>query len=180
MKISFNDFDAIFNRLDARFNRGTKQEARKIYFDDLSGVPHDAWMDIVRKSCRDFKTFPTPGELLQLWYEYLKTHPELVEPDVIEEECNYCDSFGFLIYTRPDRGPWYELISKCPHCRNLGDNKFVPNMDRQQIQAKGYTVVDRCLDKPSYTIKDMGTLVDKATGEIMEDLKYEEWLKTQE
>ena len=180
-RISYGEFEKIFAKLDSRFKNGnqSKDDFKQLYYEELKNLTTVAWFDIVRRAIRDLRTMPTPGELLGFWYEYLKTHPELVQTDVVDEWCDYCEgrgSFGYIRY-KNNNTP-YEFISKCPHCRNLGSTNGLPEWDEAEIKRRGFQVVKHGKAQPNEVIKDMDTLVDISTGEIR-DNGYDEWLKTQ-
>lgn len=163
-------FDFGMTRFDQRWERVSSKGKREVYFNSLKDLHPKGWEDVVEQAVDSFRTYPTPGEIKTLYSQWLRDNPHLMNLDVIESECMHCDGHGSFTYLKHEEtGIPYEFISKCPHCKNLGKTTGVPELDKNQLERLGYTVLP-WVREPSVgkrqTVNDVSKLAEAATKPI--------------
>ena len=159
-------FDFGMTRFDQRWERVSSKGKREVYFNSLKALHPKGWEDVVEQAVDSFKTYPTPGELKTLYSQFLRDNPHLMNLDVIESDCVHCEGHGSFTYLKHEDQGYYEFISKCPHCKNLGKTTGLPELDKNQLQRLGYTVLPWVREPTAGkrpTIKDLPKLAEVAT-----------------
>ena len=169
-------FDFGMTRFDQRWERVSSKGKREVYFNSLKDLHPKGWEDVVEQAVDSFKTYPTPGEIKTLYSQWLRDNPHMMNLDVVESECKHCQGFGFFTYLKHEDQGYYEFISKCPHCANMGSTKGLPEMDKHQLGRLGYTVLPWVREPkvlPKEEIKDLPQLAEVATQQSNEMFKGE-------
>jgi len=175
-------------RLAKRFSRKITDDLIEIYFDSAERIPDRPFSDITKHFIERSKAFPTPGDFLDQWYDWQKSHPEQMYKENKRQECDVCDGTGVIeveqipqfIRKNPkfkyEKNPWrlgliYKSVVRCGHCNNKGASSLIPRMTLDQIseskltrlQEKERPIIER---KP---VKDMEKLTNKVIKEIPDE-----------
>ena len=133
----------------------------QVYYDRLRHIPTEAWDDIVDSSIDRSKGFPTPGELADLFGNWLAGHPDKASKrEEQDKECPFCNNQGFydVFYipnmvrqwaylNRPDMTPsemWenkrfiYQGLINCGNCRTKKFGNPVSMMTYEDILDSKY------------------------------------------
>jgi len=161
-----DEFKLGMDTFDARWERVSSKGKRDVYFRSLHNLLSVGWGFIVEQAVDVFRTYPTPGEIKTLYSQFLRDNPNIFKSDIVDSDCSYCEGRGSFIYLKKCEIGYYEHISKCPHCKNRGRTKGLPELDRTQLEAMGYEVLPQTpqpRSPPGPTIKNKRKLVEKAT-----------------
>jgi len=166
-------FDFGMTQFDQRWERVSSKGKREVYFKSLNNIQSKGWEEIVDQAVDTFKMYPTPGELKTLYSQWLRDNPHMMNLDVVESDCEYCEGHGSFTYLKYEDQGYYEFISKCPHCSNLGKTKGMPELDKHQLQRLGYTVIPWVRESTAGKrpmIKDLPKLAEVATSQEATEL----------
>jgi len=173
------DFSKSIRKLGKRFNRKITEDLLDIYYDVVQRIPNKVFYDIVKHFIERSKTFPIPGDFLDQWYEWQRSHPEFMVKENEPQHCDVCGGSGvieieqipkfirdnpkFQDEENPLRLAYKEAVCRCGHCANKGASKDIPRMTLDQIaESKWKRLYDKdaiIIKKP---IKDMKKLTNRA------------------
>lgn len=148
--MNMQSFLNVMARMDSYFKTGrqTHTDVLDEYYDELNEIPEFVFAAI----CRDYRKnnkpspgyFPTPNDLLKIWQEWQRQHPEKLALEYNRESCDYCAGTGKLFgWKIPDRlGYLARYIFRCGHCGNWSYalSSDVPMAKVQDLESKGYAV----------------------------------------
>jgi len=160
------EFDVGMKTFDDRWERVSSKGKREVYYRSLQHMMVRGWMNIVEQATDMYKSYVSPGELKVLYSQFLRDNPHLMNLDIIESDCVHCEGHGSFTYLKHEDQGYYEFISKCPHCKNLGKTTGLPELDKNQLQRLGYTVLPWVREPTAGKrpmIKDLPQLAEVAT-----------------
>lgn len=164
-----SDFLREMQLLDDRYKSGKPSASSMldIYYGMLKDIPDRPYREIITGIMRSCRNYPTPDDILIMWSEWLRIHPEYrAERDAAKHtECQECDSSGFLTYIKYPNGPDipYEYISRCAMCENMTRTTGLPELTRNQLAYAGYALTWPVkVSDPKRVIKNLSTLAGMA------------------
>jgi hypothetical protein len=165
-------------KLDDRFKGGksTSKDMLDVYFETLCEIPNQVFKYIIKQIILYQKTYPTPGEILGLWTEWQRQHPEKIIKNQAKTECMECDGKGWIEYLKIDEmiRREYLFIAKCARCDNYGFARGVPVMTKEALRRKGYEIVGD--DRPTLTEeepeRDLEKLSNQATHSMEDEIPF--------
>jgi hypothetical protein len=163
----------------------------QVYYDRLRHIPAEAWDDIVDSSIDRSKGFPTPGELADLFGNWLAAHPDKASSREEEStKCPFCHNKGFydVLYiptfvrqwaylNRPDMATsdlWknkrfiYQGVVNCGNCRTRKFGKPVAMTYQDLLESKYIRLKPESLlpDEPVSDHPDIEELAEQSTMEF--------------
>jgi hypothetical protein len=169
-------FERNIQRL-TRWHRKTDLTPEQLatWFEFVGHIPDEAFRDIVNACIEHEKFMPTPGRVKQLWFEWLKEHPESTAK-IDRYHCDECGGLGYIEYWTWDTGNVYAWLCGCARCENWkavfpskGPN--IPKlMTKQHIREMGGVLEDPMPKTPqrSETVATIEHAVDIALHDMPE------------
>jgi hypothetical protein len=172
-------------RLTNRFARKMTSEQLEIYYHRLFHIPEQPFIEIVNHFVDRARAFPAPGDFLDQWYDWQRSHPDkMVKQTEPIEPCEVCHGTGMIEYEMyeldpNDRGKgiwWPNFVCRCGHCENwkISCPKSMKRMKIYQITNNPNMRLKAPVDviiEPELE-RNAEALAQRATHNIQDDIPF--------